>query len=173
MAAHQPIGLQVPESSIPEPPCPYGHDDACEDAVPPRVSVNPYQSEDPHAHALNVDAGHYDHHAHLEDIAALNQQVLARLSRSGNALNDADSESDGPGGGVSYAITFDITGLPWVSDGQTGAELLTVFWLSALQEHNPSLVTALVPDAFSTGSYPRRLAGHPDTDGNIEWHVFN
>lgn len=157
VAAHQPIGLQVPESSIPEPPCPYRHDDLCEDAVPPRVSVNPYQSEDPHAHALNVDAGHYDHHAHLEDIAALNQQVLARLSGSGNALKDSDSESDGPGGSVSYAITSDITGLPWVRDSLTGAELLTVFWLSELQEHNPSLVTALVRMPFLQDHTPGDL----------------
>lgn len=158
--AHQPIGLRVSESEMPEPPCPYGHDDACEAAAPPLYSVNPFQSDnphDPHAHAHTADAGHYDYHEHLEDIAALNRQVLARMSGSGNAPNAADGEPDGAAGGVSYAITSDITGLPWVRDGQTGAEKLTVAWLSELQEHNPSLVTSLVRMPFLQDHTPGDL----------------
>ncbi len=163
VAAHQPIGLQVSESDTPEPPCPYGHDDACEDALPPRASVNPFRSEDPHAHvhSLNAGADHYDHQQHLEEIATLNRQVLARLAVSGQSEADAESkaagEPDGSGGGVSYAITSDITGLPWVRDGQNEAEKLTVAWLSELQEHNPSLVTALVRMPFLQDHTPGDL----------------
>ena len=118
--AYQPIGMRVSESQMPEPPCPYGHDDGCETAAPPLYSVNPFQSDNPHdhhAHAHTADAGHNDHHEHLRDIAALNQRVSARLADSDEALNSADGESDEPG--VSYAITSDIAGLPWVTSNPT------------------------------------------------------
>lgn len=174
--AYQPIGLRVSESEMPEPPCPYGHDDACEYMAQPLYSVNPFQSHDPHAESLHVGAGHYDHHENLASIAALNQQVLARLAGSGDALKQTDTEPDEPGGDVSYAITSDITGLPWVRDGQTQAERVTVAWLSALQEHNPSLVTSLVHMPFLQDHTPGDLqaiqtltlisAGNPRRDPN-------
>ena len=155
--AHQPEGLRISLSDMPEPPCTYWHDDACEYATPPLYSVNPFQSNDPHAHLHNIDAGNYDHHEHLESIAALNQQVQARLAVSGDAPEEADSDPRAPGGDVSYAITSDITGLPWVSDGQTEAEKVTVAWLSELQNHNPSLVTSLVGMPFLQDHTPGDL----------------
>ncbi len=163
VAAHQPIGLQVSESDTPEPPCTYWHDDACEDALPPRASVNPVPVGRPHSdvHSLNAGADHYDHHQHLEDIAALNRQVLARLAGSGQSEADAESkaagEPDGSGGDVSYAITSDITGLPWVTSTPTTAELVTIVWLGVLQELNPSLVTSLTRMPFLQDHTPGDL----------------
>ncbi len=155
--AHQPEGLRISLSEMPEPPCTSWHEDACETAAPPQVSVNPFQSDNPHDPALNTGSGYHDHHEHLESIAALNQRVLARLADSGDAMDDSGSEPDGPGGSVNYAITSDITGLPWVRDGQTATERVTVAWLSELQEHNPSLVTSLVRMPFLQDHTPGDL----------------
>ena len=71
----------------------------------------------------------------------------------------ASGGADAPGGesSVSYAITSDITGLPWVSDGQNAAEKLTVAWLSELQGHNPSLVTSLTRMPFLQDHTPGDL----------------
>ena len=157
VAAYQPEGLRISLSEMPEPPCPYGHDDACENAAGPAASVKPYQSDDPHAPALGAGDGPYDHHEHMASITRINQRVLARLSESGDALDGAGSEPDGPGDDVNYAITSDITGLPWVSDGQTEAEKLTVGWLSKLQDHNPSLVASLVRMPFLQDHTPGDL----------------
>ncbi|MYC34341.1 MAG: M1 family metallopeptidase [Chloroflexi bacterium] len=192
--AHQPIGLRVSESEMPEPPCTYWDDDACEEAAAPRVSVNPFQSDNPHDPVLNANSGDRDHHAHLESIAALNQKVLARLSDSGDALNrqaltrppdsggaskEADGEPNGPGGDVSYAITSDITGLPWIRDGVTEAEAITGGWLGLLQDYNPSLVTSLVRMPFLQDHTPGDLqaiqtltlmsAGTPLIDPNPQY----
>jgi len=142
---------------MPEPPCPYGHDDDCEYAAAPLYSVNPFQSSDPHAESLHIGADDYDHHEHLKSIAALNQQVQARLAVSGDAPEEADGDPRTPGGDANYAITADITGLPWVSDGQTATEKVTVAWLSELQEHNPSLVTSLVGMPFLQDHTPGDL----------------
>ena len=171
--AYQPEGLRISLSDMPEPPCPYGHDDACEYAAPPLYSVNPFQSRDPHAHAHShhIDAGDYDHHAHLESIAALNQQVLVRLAGSGDALRGTGNEPDGPGGDVSYAVTSDILGLPWIRDGVTDSEAVTGGWLSLLQDHNPSLVTSLVRMPFLQDHTPGDLQAirtlTHDVKGNI------
>ena len=155
--AYQPEGLRVSLSEAPEPPCPYGHDDACESAAGPAVSVKPHPSDDPHAPVPGADDGHYNHHEHTESIDRLNRRVLARLAGSSDALSGADSEPNEPGGSVNYAITSDITGLPWVSDGQTEAENLTVGWLSELQEHNPALVSQLVLMPFLQDHNPGDL----------------
>jgi len=155
--AYQPEGLRISLSEMPEPPCPYGHDDACENAAGSAVSVKPYQSDDPHAPALGANDGSYDHREHMESITRINQRVLARLSDSGDALDGAGNEPDGPGDDINYAITSDITGLPWVRDGQTEAEKLTVGWLSELQEHNPSLVASLVRMPFLQDHTPGDL----------------
>ncbi len=155
--AHQPIGMRVSESEMPEPPCTYWHDDACETAAPPLYSVNPFQSGDPHAESLHIDAGDYDYHENLKSVARLSQQVSASLAGSGDASKEADSEPKGPGGDVSYAITSDIVGLPWVTSNPTDAELLTIGWLGLLQEHNPSLVTSLVGMPFLQDHTPGDL----------------
>lgn len=34
-SAHQPDGLSLSQTEPPEPPCPYGYDDGCENAPPP------------------------------------------------------------------------------------------------------------------------------------------
>ena len=154
--AYQPIGMRVSESEMPEPPCAYWYDDACEEAAS-RVSVNPFQSDNPHDPVLNTSSGYYDYHEHLESIAALNQQVSARLADTADALKETDGEPNGPGGDVSYAITSDITGLPWVTSNPTNAELLTIGWLGLLQEHNPSLVTSLVGMPFLQDHTPGDL----------------
>lgn len=171
ITAHQPDGLRISHTEMPEPPCPYGHDDACETAAPP-LPLRSYLSSDPHDRLPDISAGRHDHHEDQESIAALNQKVLARLAGSGDAINqrvdtrlagsgDVGKETDrkpgAPGGGVSYAITSDITGLPWVLDGQTTAEKLTIAWLSELQEHNPSLVTTLVGMPFLQDHTPGDL----------------
>lgn len=177
--AYQPEGLRISLSDMPEPPCTYWHDDACEYARPPLYSVNPFQSNDPHAHLHNIDAGNYDHHEHLESIAALNQQVQARLAVSGDAPEEADSDPRAPGGDVSYAITSDITGLPWIRDGVTGPEAITRGWLGLLQDYNPSLVTSLVRMPFLQDHTPGDLqaiqtltlmsAGTPLIDPNPQY----
>ena len=138
VAAYQPKGRQVPELNLPEPPCPYGHDDVCEKATTPLLAdINPYQSEDAHVHAT-------DHHEHSDE------QFLIRLSDFDAMLNDAGNEID-------YAITSDITGLPWVTDNPSQAEKLTIDWLSLLQEHNPTLVTALTGMPFLQDHTPGDL----------------
>ena len=156
--AYQPIGLRVSESEIPEPPCPYGHDDACETAAP-SLPLNAYLSSNPHDPLPNVSAGHHHHHHHadLASIAELKQRVSARLAHSGNARQATDSEPNGPGGNVSYAITSDITGLPWIRDGVTGSEAITGGWLGLLQDYNPSLVTSLVRMPFLQDHTPGDL----------------
>ena len=154
--AYQPIGMRVSESEMPEPPCTYWHDDACEEASS-RVSVNPFQSDNPHDPVLNTSSGYYDYHEHMESIAALNQQVSARLADTADVLKETDREPNGPGGDISYAITSDIVGLPWVTSNPTDAELLTIAWLSELQNHNPSLVTSLVQMPFLQDHTPGDL----------------
>ena len=50
--------------------------------------------------------------------------------------------------GVSYAITSEITNLPWARDGQTSSEKVTLDWLGALQGYNPNLASALTRMPF-------------------------
>ena len=150
--------MRVSESEMPEPPCTYWHDDTCENAAPPQVSVNPYRSDNPHDPIPGADATRL-HHERLAAIAQLNQRVNARIAPDVTGVRFASGGPDAPGGesSVSYAITSDITGLPWVIDGQNEAEKLTVAWLSELQEHNPSLVTSLTRMPFLQDHTPGDL----------------
>ena len=155
--AYQPEGLRISLSEMPEPPCPYGHDDACENAAGPAFSVKPYQSDDPHAPALGAAAGPYDHHEGWESIAHLNRQAVTRFDRASNGATAGEDEPDGSDNGVSYAITSDILGLPWVTSNPTAAERLTLAWLAELQDHNPSLVASLVRMPFLQDHTPGDL----------------
>ena len=154
VAAYEPDGLSMWREDIPEPPCPYGHDDACESG-PPLTSANPYRSPDPQALVSHTDAGHH-RLEQLASIALINRELAAGSVRSTDGLTSGDMESDGSGG-ISYAITSEITGLPWVSDGLTPAELLTRDWLGELQEHNPTLVSALTQMPFLQDHTPGDL----------------
>ena len=153
--AFQPEGLSILHDTPSEPPCPYGHDDACENGRP-FTSGSPYQSSDPHEPAFYPGANHH-HVEHLADIAHLNEHVLARLDRASRGPAPRDGEEGDGENGVSYAITSDILGLPWVTDGQTEAEKLTMAWLGELQEHNPALVTSLVRMPFLQDHTPGDL----------------
>ena len=154
VAAYEPDGLSMWQEDIPEPPCPYGHDGGCENG-PSLTSANPYRSIDPQALVPHTDAGHH-RLEQLASIALTNRQLAARSLRSTDGLTGENIESDAPGS-ISYAITSEITGLPWVSDGLTPAELLTRDWLGELQEHNPALVSALTRMPFLQDHTPGDL----------------
>ena len=154
VAAYELDGLSMWREDIPEPPCPYGHDDACESG-PPLTSANPYRSPDPQALVPHTDAGHH-RLEQLASIALTNRQLAAGDFQSPDGLTGGDTESDASGS-ISYAITSEITGLPWVSDGLTTAELLTRGWLGELQEHNPTLVSALTRMPFLQDHTPGDL----------------
>ncbi len=154
VAAYEPDGLSMWREDIPEPPCPFGHDDVCESG-PPLTSANPYRSHDPRALVPHTDTGHH-RLEQLASIALINRQLAARDFQSPDGLTGGDTESDASGSS-SYAITSEITGLPWVSDGLTTAELLTKGWLVELQEHNPALVSALTRMPFLQDHTPGDL----------------
>ena len=154
VAAYEPDGLSMWREDIPEPPCPYGHDDACENGLP-LTSANPYRSPDPQALVPHTDAGHH-RLERLASIALINQQLATGDFQSPDGLTGGDMESDGSGS-ISYAITSEISGLPWVSDGLTPAESLTRDWLGELQEHNPALVSALTQMPFLLDHTPGDL----------------
>ena len=154
VAAYEPDGLSMWREDIPEPPCPYGHDDACESG-PPLTSANPYRSPDPQALVPHTDVGHH-RLEQLASIALTNRQLAAGDFQSPDGLTGGDTESEASGS-ISYAITSEITGLPWVSDGLTTAELLTKGWLGELQEHNPALVSALTRMPFLQDHTPGDL----------------
>ena len=141
--AHQPDGLRMSQAQIPAPPCPYGHDSGCETArLPGLTTFDLYQSPDPHA-LLPAAAAHLAHSAGLVNIDWL------RPDEAGQSSSVLTDTGGGPGAnGISYAVTSEIAGLPWASDGQTPAERHTLAWLSELQEHNPSLVSALTRMPF-------------------------
>ena len=154
VAAYEPDGLSMWREDIPEPPCPFGHDDLCESG-PPLTSANPYRSPDPQALVPHTDTGHH-RLEQLASIALINRQLAAGDFQSPDGLTGGDTESDASGS-ISYAITSEITGLPWVSDGLTTAELLTKGWLGELQEHNPALVSALTRMPFLQDHTPGDL----------------
>ena len=154
VAAYEPDGLSMWREDIPEPPCPFGHDDVCESG-PPLTSANPYRSPNPRALVPHTDTGHH-RLEQLASIALINRQLAADDFQSPDGLTGGDTESDASGS-ISYAITSEITGLPWVSDGLTTAELLTKGWLGELQEHNPALVSALTRMPFLQDHTPGDL----------------
>lgn len=156
--AHQPDFLRISQANIPEPPCPYGHDDACETAPsPPNLTTSePYWSDNPHDLIPDASAAQ----RHFENLAAFSQlerRVNARIAPDVTDVRFASGGADAPGGDVRFAITSDITGLPWVSDGQTEAEKITMDWLSELQDLNPTLVTSLVGMPFLQDHTPGDL----------------
>ena len=154
VAAYEPDGLSMWREDIPEPPCPHGHEDVCENG-PPLTSANPYRSHDPQALVPHTGAGHHRLEG-LASIALINRQLAAGDFQSPDGLTGGDTESDAPGS-ISYTITSEITGLPWVSDGLMPAELLTRDWLGELQEHNPTLVSALTRMPFLQDHTPGDL----------------
>ena len=151
VAAYQPDGLRMSLAEMPEPPCPYGHDDDCETA-PPRPAVDPYFAANPHDLLPDSHAGQHrlDQSASIEyfrqELAS--KRVRAGNNRAGNESNAAGSDPNAGVNGVSYAITSEIAGLPWATDGQTASEKKTLDWLGYLQEYNPSLASALTRMPF-------------------------
>ena len=155
-AAHQPDGLSISQTEIPEPPCPYGHDDGCEFTSSRPTTSDPYQSPDPHAPLLHVHAG-FRYPENSASIAHLKERVAARISQAGTGTAVEGGEPGDDNGGVSYAITDEIAGLPWAGGQPTPSEKLTLEWLGELQEHNPSLVSALVRMPFLQDHSPGDL----------------
>ena len=146
-AAYQPEGLRMYLAEAPEPPCPYGHDDGCENAPLSLPAVNPYASDNPHDLLPNGHAGH-DTSSRPVSIEYYRQQLNDRQAQTGSGSIDGSDEPGGTGNDVNYAITSEIAGLPWAADGQTASEKLTLEWLGTLQEYNPSLVSALTKMPF-------------------------
>ena len=155
--AHQPDGLRMSQAQIPEPPCPYGHDSGCETiSLSGLTTFDLYQSPDPHA-LLPAAAGR-SHLAHSAGIADIDWLRPDENGHSNNVLTDTGSKPGGPDDNrVNYAVTSDIAGLPWISDGISPAERQTMAWLSELQEHNPSLVTVLTRMPFLQDHTPGDL----------------
>ena len=155
--AHQPDGLRVSQSEMPEPPCPYGHDDGCDPGAPAVSSLGQQWPDDPHAPLPNAAAIHRHHHQPLGSLARLQQKMRTRPVQSGNDLRADDGATGDPGSGASYAITAEIANLPWAKDRQTPAEKLTLEWLGWLQELNPTLVSALTQMPFLQDHTPGDL----------------
>ena len=146
VAAHQPDGLRMSLAEMPEPPCPYGHDDDCETALP-RPAVDPYFAANPHD--LLPDSHTRQHR--LDQSASVEyfrQELDSKRARAGNESNAAGDDPNAGVNGVNYAITSEITGLPWARDGRTASERVTLGWLGALQRYNPSLASALTRMPF-------------------------
>ena len=146
VAAYQPDGLRMSLAEMPEPPCPYGHEDGCETA-PPLSAVDPYFAANPHE--LLPDSHARQHR--LDQSASIEyfqEKLNSKRARAGNESNAAGSDPNAGVNGVNYAITSEIAGLPWATDGQTSSEKLTLNWLGYLQEYNPSLASALTSMPF-------------------------
>ena len=156
--AHQPDFSRISHANIPEPPCTFWHDDTCETASsPPGLTTSePYLPDDPHDLIPDASAAQR-HFENLAAFAQLERWVNARITPDVSDLRAAIGGPDTPDGEVRLAITSDITGLPWVSDGQTEAEKITLDWLSVLQELNPTLVTSLVGMPFLQDHTPGDL----------------
>ena len=146
VAAYQPDGLRMSLAEIPEPPCPYGHDDGCESASP-LPAVDPYVAANPHGLLPNSRGGQ-----HLLDrpvsIEYFQEKLNSKSRPAGNESNAAGNDPNAGVNGVSYAITSEIAGLPWATDGQTPSEKVTLDWLGTLQEYNPSLASSLTGMPF-------------------------
>ena len=146
VAAYQPDGLGMSPAQMPEPPCPYGYYDDCETASP-LPAVDPYVAANPHDLLPNSRAGQHplDQPTSIEYF----QEKLNSKSRpAGNESNAAGNDPNEGVNGVSYAITSEIAGLPWATDGQTASEKVTLDWLGTLQGYNPSLASALTRMPF-------------------------
>ena len=151
VAAYQPDGLRMSTAEMPEPPCPYGHDEGCETA-PPRPAVDPYVAANPQ----ELLPGSHARQHRLDQPVSIeyfrqeldSNRARAGNNRAGNESNAAGSDPNGGVNGVSYAITSEIAGLPWATDGQTSSERVTLGWLGVLQGYNPSLASALTRMPF-------------------------
>lgn len=156
VSAHQPDGLLISHTNIPEPPCPYGHDDACERAARPKSEPVFVWPDNPHQ-PLPDAAAVQDHFESLANFAELERQVNARITSDVFAVRFADGGPDSPGGDARYAITSEISGLPWATDGQTESEKITLGWLSYLQDLNPTLASSLTQMPFLQDHTPGDL----------------
>ena len=137
--AHQPEGLRVSLSTVPAPPCPYGHDSVCETQTP-LPAPNPYQGDQADA---PVSAGTVADTGHVNRPSI---RAIRYVRSSGGFL--ADDGTQETSGTVRAALTSDITGLPWVADGLTGQERVTRDWLSLLQDQEPVLASSLIGMPF-------------------------
>lgn len=168
-SAHQPDGLRMsPSEMSAEPPCPYGHDDGCAAAPSASPGLIPgiadpeggapagiYRSSDPHD--LLPDA---ENRRNPDDLAELFASVDERARQiaidtdAGGVVPQPDAAvlrndgGDDQGSRANLAITTGMWNLPWVRDGQTPSERLTLAWLSELQNHNPGLASALTRMPF-------------------------
>ena len=152
--AFQPDGLRISQSGMPEVPCPYGHDDVCESAASP-PPLHAYFSSNPHDVA-GIHAG-LDSHTLPLNLGHWHGEIKHRGHQTGSGSTAGDDEPNQSGGGVNLAITTDILGLPWVGDGLTEAEKLTVGWLGTLETLNPSLVSSLTQMPFLRDHTPGDL----------------
>ena len=168
-SAHQPDGLRMsPSEMSAEPPCPYGHDDGCAAAPSASPGLIPgiadpeggapagiYRSSDPHEFLPDAENRH-----NPDDLAELFASVDERARQiaidtdAGAGLPQPDAAvlrndgGDDQGSRANLAITTGMWNLPWVRDGQTPSERLTLAWLSELQNHNPGLASALTRMPF-------------------------
>ena len=168
VAAHQPDGLRMSASEVAEPACPYGHDDGCADGAGASPGLAPgiisgdglvgiYRSSDPHELLPGAGNGH-----NPDDLAELFDSVAERVRQIAVDVDDGSDAGLGQrdvavlrdDGGAeegrreTLAVTSDMWNLPWVRDGQTPAERLTLAWLGELQNRNPSLASALTRMPF-------------------------
>ena len=167
VSAHQPDGLRMSASEISEPPCPYGHDDGCAEAPSAAPGLMPgiadpggalagiYRSSDPHELLPEAESGHNpDDLAEVFDSVGERARQIAIDTDAGAGLGQRDAAvlrgnpGDGQGSRESLAVTSEMWNLPWVRDGRTASETLTLAWLGELQNRNPSLASALTRMPF-------------------------
>ena len=146
VTAYQPDGQRVSEWEMPDMPCPYGHDDACEGAASP-PSMRLYMSANPHDLLPHVatDNRHFDEPV---DIEHFRQRISYQNAQPGPRPVVATDSPTSTSDDVNYDITTLTSDLPWVADGQTPAERLLVDWLAELSEVNPALADSLVNMPF-------------------------
>lgn len=154
VAAYQPHGLSISEIEIPDPPCPYGHDDGCENANPSTLG-RLHQPSNPHAQLPHVGAGVHPMEQ-LASIARTNRRLVGVNIQTSGDLTGQGNGADALAG-VGYAIVSEINNLPWVADGLTSAERLTRDWLGELHDHNPALAIALTKMPFMQDHTPGDL----------------
>ena len=130
--AHQPDGVGPSHGEIAQQPCPHGHEDICESRTEYGVASR--------NGAVSVGAG-----ASIGEIVQRSQQLRVKAESRGERFTDLGAAG---GADVNLAITSGISALPWVVDGTTPAEKLTIGLLSNLQDVNPDLVTRLVSQTF-------------------------
>ncbi len=119
VSAHQPDVYQIDQSNAPDPPCTFYHDDACEIAATPGSLTISESNWAGQSHGLDTQlSAAQAHFQNLTGFAELKGQVNDHIVPSVTRLLVASGGTDTSSGDVSYAITSDITGLPWIAEAE-------------------------------------------------------